>query len=534
MAGRARLRRATLAQPNRSPAPRARGARREAVAGEEPRPPGGTCSWCDAGQEEAAAAAGTGWTSVLRGGVAVGVGVGADHGDGGERGARGECVARPGRSPAGGTPRHRGGVDDARRSGSAGGDGHLPRADGCAAHPAQHRRQPQRRRPARQLDRDTAGRAPSGAGNRGPARAADRPGTRGAARGTGRRRCPRRAEAVVIAKVSRGWGAGGLVRYLMGPGRFNEHTNQRVIASWDWAPELHQPPRDGSACGFDVRGLTHDLTLPAEAAGVASQRPLDEPTGRRGPVWHCSLRNAEGDRILTEAEWAEVAEDLMDRTGIAPRGDHGGCRWGVIRHADDHIHIAAMLVRQDNGRRVHPRNDYYRAAEVCRDAESRFGLTSPAPADRTAAPECTRAETEKAARRGAAETSREWLRRAARTAAVQATDPESFFRRLADLGAKVRPREMPPGHLVGYAVAAPGDVNADGRPVWFGGRRVGWGLSLPALLARWRSAPPAPDPIPPLPQEHSRVGQAERAAAVQQATPAAPNATDALHGDPQN
>ena len=331
----------------------------------------------------------------------------------------------------------------------------------------------------------------------------------------------------MIAKISRGWGAGGLVRYLMGPGRFNEHTNQRVIASWDWAPELHQPPRDGSACGFDVRGLTQDLTLPAEAAGVPHQRRSDEPTRRRGPVWHCSLRNAAGDRVLTDAEWAEVAEDLMDRTGIAPRGDHGGCRWVVIRHADDHIHIAAMLVRQDNGRRVHPRNDYYRAAEVCRDAESRFGLTSPAPADRTAAPECTRAETEKAARRGAEETSREWLRRAARTAAVQATDPESFFRRLADLGVKVRPREMPPGHLVGYAVAAPGDVNADGRPVWFGGRRLASDLSLPALLARWRSAPPAPDPIPPLPQEHSRVGQAERAAAVQQATAAAQHATDA-------
>ena len=46
-----------------------------------------------------------------------------------------------------------------------------------------------------------------------------------------------------------GLGAGGLVRYLMGPGRFNEHTNQRVIASWDGAPELHQPPRTGRRAG---------------------------------------------------------------------------------------------------------------------------------------------------------------------------------------------------------------------------------------------------------------------------------------------
>src|SRR5918993_594128 len=111
MAGRARLRRATLDEPNRSAAPRARGARGEDVAGEEPRPLGGTCSWCDDGQEEGAAAARTGWTSVLRRGVAVGVGAGADHRDGGARRARGECLARAGRSSAGGTPRRCGGVE---------------------------------------------------------------------------------------------------------------------------------------------------------------------------------------------------------------------------------------------------------------------------------------------------------------------------------------------------------------------------------------------------------------------------------------
>ena len=57
-------------------------------------------------------------------------------------------------------------------------------------------------------------------------------------------------------------------------------------------------------------------------------------------------------------------------------------------------------------------------------------------------------------------------------------------------------------------------------------------LSLPALRARWRSAEPAPDPIPPAPHEYAMVGRAERAAAVQQATAAARDATGALGGDP--
>lgn len=338
----------------------------------------------------------------------------------------------------------------------------------------------------------------------------------------------------MIAKISRNWGVGGLVRYLMGPGKANEHTEQRVVGTWDWAPELHQPSRDGSVCGFDVRGLVQDLTLPAELAGVAHRRPTDEQGRRSPPVWHCSLRNAPHDRVLSDEEWAEVAEDLMDRTGITRRGDYGGCRWVAIRHADDHIHIAAVLVRQDDGRRVHPWQDYRRAGEVCRNAERRLGLTETAPPDRTAARRATRAEQEKAERRGADETSRTWLRRQVRTAAVQAQNPEDFFQRLADLGVKVRVREPRYGDVVGYAVAKPGDVNAAGQPVWFGGGRLAPDLSLPALLDRWRSAPPAPDPIPPSPHEYSMVGRAERAASVQQVTSAARDAAAALRADREN
>jgi hypothetical protein len=330
----------------------------------------------------------------------------------------------------------------------------------------------------------------------------------------------------VIAKISRGWRVGGLLRYLMGPGRFNEHTDQRVIASWDGAPEVHQPPAIGAG-QFDVAALSGEMADPAIAAGV----PLTEPArveGRkvpRGPVWHCSLRNPVSDRVLTDAEWSEVVTELMHRTGIAPRGDLGACRWVAVRHADDHVHIAAMLVRQDNGRRVHPRNDFFRAREVCRDAEARLGLTATAPADRTTVEPATRAEMEKAARRGVDEPAREWLRRAARVAAVQAQDPEQYFRRLADLGVLVRPRERPPGQLVGYSVAAPGDETAAGQPVWYSGRRLARDLALPQLLQRWASAPPPAAPIPPAPGERTQVGREERESAVTEAVAAIDQAT---------
>ncbi len=116
-------------------------------------------------------------------------------------------------------------------------------------------------------------------------------------------------------------------------------------------------------------------------------------------VWHCAVRAAPEDPMLSDAEWALIAERVMHRTGLAPAGDESGVRWVAVRHAADHIHIVATLARQDGAR---PRiwGDYYRVREACQDAERRFGLRSTAPADRSAARRATRAETEQAARRG--------------------------------------------------------------------------------------------------------------------------------------
>jgi len=101
-------------------------------------------------------------------------------------------------------------------------------------------------------------------------------------------------------------------------------------------------------------------------------------------VWHCSVRAAPDDRILSDDEWAQVAYDIMHRTGLAPYGQEDDVvRWIAVRHAPDHIHLVAMLARQD-GTRPQTWNDYYRLGEGCRAAEQRFGLRRTAPRDRTA------------------------------------------------------------------------------------------------------------------------------------------------------
>jgi hypothetical protein len=102
------------------------------------------------------------------------------------------------------------------------------------------------------------------------------------------------------------------------------------------------------------------------------------------PVWHCAVRVAPGDRRLTDAEWREVARDIVHATGMASRGDDGACRWVAVRHADDHIHLVVRLARQD-GQPVRVSNDFYRVGQACRAAARRLGLTRTAARDRTAA-----------------------------------------------------------------------------------------------------------------------------------------------------
>src|SRR5258708_9366586 len=141
--------------------------------------------------------------------------------------------------------------------------------------------------------------------------------------------------------------------------------------------------------------------------------------------------------MVSDAEWAQVAAGIMDRTGLAPAADDLGVRWVAVRHAADHVHLVATLARQDGAR---PRvwNDFYRVREACQDAEARFGQRSTAPADRTAARRPSRAEAEQAARRGWAESPRVTLRREACTAAAGARTEQEFFTRLADAGVATR------------------------------------------------------------------------------------------------
>jgi hypothetical protein len=195
-----------------------------------------------------------------------------------------------------------------------------------------------------------------------------------------------------------------------------------VLAGFSDPGELEPEHRPGGS--RDFRRLAGLLAQPLAAlAGPGYARP----------VWHCAIRAAPDDRLLSDAEWAQVAAAVMDRTGLAPAGDDLGVRWVAVRHAADHVHLVATLAHQD-GTRPRVWNDFYRVREACQEAEARFGLRSTAPADRTAARCSSRPETERAARCGWGEAPRVTLRREVCTAASGAASEQQFFARLGAAG----------------------------------------------------------------------------------------------------
>lgn len=283
----------------------------------------------------------------------------------------------------------------------------------------------------------------------------------------------------MIGKVTRGRQVCGLLRYLFGPGRANEHNDPHLVSAWDDIADL-EPPALASG-RRDFRRLTGLLEHPVAALSKVPAKP----------VWHCSLRVAPGDRRLSDAEWESIARDVLHETGFAPRGDEEACRWVAVRHADDHVHLVVTLARQD-GRRVSTSNDFYKLGQACRDVERRLGLTVTAPRDRTAPKRPTRGELEKAERSHRDEVPRVVLRREVTRIAGSATTDDDFLAGLRSAGLLVRERysSVNAGQLTGYAVALPGDRGKDGQPIWIGGGKLAADLSLPKLRRRWSSSGP--------------------------------------------
>ncbi|WP_236073157.1 mobilization protein [Streptomyces tardus] len=286
----------------------------------------------------------------------------------------------------------------------------------------------------------------------------------------------------MIPKIhKRGQRTLGLLHYLYGPGTSEEHTDPHLVASWD-----HNAPDPGRDRSATLKQL---------------QRLLDQPVLNTDPrpkrhVWHLSVRNSTHDRTLTDQEWGDIARRMVAAAGIDDPARQPGCRWAAVRHADDHIHIVATLVRED-GYTPKLNHDATRVQAQARLLETELGLRRLHKGDGTAAKRPTSAEHHKARRHGRTRTAREELRETVRRAAAGTHNESEFFERLAAAGLITRTRTAPSGDLLGYKVALPGDRNKDGNPVFYAGARLAPDLSLPRVRERWSKTPSPPGPASP-------------------------------------
>ncbi|MBS6639243.1 MAG: relaxase/mobilization nuclease domain-containing protein [Actinomyces sp.] len=307
----------------------------------------------------------------------------------------------------------------------------------------------------------------------------------------------------MIPNIVTGGDTGGLMRYLVGPGRANEHENPHVIAGsrdivrkWgDWET-ISVSQADELATRLDA--YMHETgTFPTgkarrfnPATGAVEWNGEIEATH----VWHCSLSLSPEEAALGDEVWGRIAADFMSEMGFTGSDGKAPCRWVAIHHGSaknggDHIHIAANVVRED-GTKWSSWYDQRRAQKACNVLEHRYGLLVVESREHGRGSRCDSAAAQNAAKRaGASRTDRAVLEERLRAAATAAASEADFVRRARRLGVRLHPR-FASGRtdiVVGYSAALRTEDGQQTR--WWGGGRIARDLTLTQLRTRWQDTP---------------------------------------------
>lgn len=187
----------------------------------------------------------------------------------------------------------------------------------------------------------------------------------------------------MIGKVLKGTDTHGLVSYLVGPGRHNEHSNPQVVAGHGWVEAGWRRQDEDYRWSYADRASLADhldanmrVSLQVERDSDLGATPPSAArrSGTHGPhVMHfvLSIKAAEGTR--SDDEWGQIARRYVEEFGCSD------WPWAAIHHGtslegNDHIHIVLNRVRED-GTWLSTNNDYKRSAAACRVVEREFSLT---------------------------------------------------------------------------------------------------------------------------------------------------------------
>ncbi len=282
----------------------------------------------------------------------------------------------------------------------------------------------------------------------------------------------------------------GLVEYLFGPGRADEHTDPHVIAAYD---PILVGDRGDTSLGRKMLAAELDFT-----------RAQLRPEVKEKFVWHGVISVDTDDGHLSAEQWSDIATTVTDHLGFNT-DSATSVRWIAVHHGDsaggnDHIHLVANLINDDGRKHKFIRPPGVMMGEVRKDLELKHGLKlvghdtgnglgpySQAEA-RRAEEQRQHTATEKAVpvqSVTAAEPETVRLERRVRAAASAATDESDFLQHLREQEVAVRPRFATGdrSRVVGMSVALP---TGDGQIlIWHGGGRLAKDLTLPAIRKQW-------------------------------------------------
>lgn len=250
--------------------------------------------------------------------------------------------------------------------------------------------------------------------------------------------------------IAVGSGPGSLVSYLFGPGRHNEHEQQRLIAG--------SAMIEAGFSGVDVSGdplARHALAQEFDSAWRQVRRerglsliPAEGETARGAAradrVYHGVLSLGEREGKLSDAQWAQLAREFVEQMDFVNSKNGADCAWLAVHHGaskdgNDHLHIAVNLVR-DDGRRWNDRQSKKRTAQAAARVAAKHSLEVTFDAELTSGiGNISRAEWERA-RAQNREPDRRVARRILEGAALVAANEADFVRTARAAGLVVLPR----------------------------------------------------------------------------------------------
>ncbi|WP_245760826.1 relaxase/mobilization nuclease domain-containing protein [Micrococcus terreus] len=303
-----------------------------------------------------------------------------------------------------------------------------------------------------------------------------------------------------MPNVTRGDRMAGLMSYLVGPGRSNEHTAPMVVAGDDRV--LFEFETGAELSNGDALRIAAILDQPRRVHGTSVRVPVREwdeargvhvKTGERDAhVWHCSLSLKADEGKLDPKLWNQVATAFVDRMGFIDPDGAKSSRWVAVHHGtskagNDHIHIAVQMVRED-GTKTNTHNDFSRSQKVCAELEREFGLQVVETREHGKGLAGEKpAEAARAHREDRPLSAPYELRRRMRAALASSQSPAQYVQRLRDLNVLVEPsfQKGSTTRVRGYRVALPAVESGDGKSIRYTPSKLDARLGWPAILGRF-------------------------------------------------